>query len=300
MQEVPPTCAATERDRLSAVNTKHSDTLREVTSLLGLMYPGAVGVVNKGHAQERLPTNGRRDGHDRSSTALEGSSHFSEKARGTGLSVDSGAEISGDAPGVYAGWAGADTYKSQGARPTRQLPCECWRQRLPWQGATMAGCLSAPALCWAHAPTDDCRAKVRADPLMPLIFHSYDSGSCPSRRELLQAGAGLLGLSLSKVLKAESFAPGRPAGAKSVIFLYLHGGPSQLETFDMKPDAPAEIRGPFRPIASRTPDLRICEHLSRCAAISNKFCVVRTLSHTFPCHSTGSYGPRRKKCRTAS
>jgi len=58
--------------------------------------------------------------------------------------------------------------------------------------------------------------------------------------------------------------------AKSVIFLFLFGGPSQLETFDMKPDAKREVRGPFQPIRSRTPDLMISEHLGRLANISEQ------------------------------
>jgi hypothetical protein len=101
-----------------------------------------------------------------------------------------------------------------------------------------------------------------------------------TRRELLQAaGAGLLGVSLPKVLAAEEAPPALLKRAKSVIFLFLFGGPSQLETFDMKPAAPSNIRGPYRPIPSRTPDLRICEHLPRLAALSDKYCVVRTMTH---------------------
>src|SRR5919205_14541 len=84
----------------------------------------------------------------------------------------------------------------------------------------------------------------------------------PTRRGTLLAGAGLFGLGPPRVLAAESqAAPAGPARAKSVLFVFLFGGPSQLETFDMKPDAPMAIRGPFRPTPSRTPDLRICEHL---------------------------------------
>src|SRR5438093_10565312 len=83
-----------------------------------------------------------------------------------------------------------------------------------------------------------------------------------TRRELLRAGgAGLFGLSLPKLLAAATAEPGGAARAKSVLFVFLYGGPSQLETFDMKPDAPGAIRGPFRPTPSRTPELRICEHL---------------------------------------
>src|SRR5690348_7720732 len=100
------------------------------------------------------------------------------------------------------------------------------------------------------------------------------------RRTILQAGgAGLFGLSLPKLLAAEEQQPFVHARAKSVIFLFLFGGPSQHETFDLKPDAPETIRGRFRPIASRTPGLMICEKLHRLAAISDKFAVLRTMSH---------------------
>jgi len=100
------------------------------------------------------------------------------------------------------------------------------------------------------------------------------------RRELLQFGAGLLGMSLPKLLIAEALGTSQPARAKSVLFVFLYGGPSQLETFDMKPEAPSSIRGPFKPIASRTPGLRICEHLPRLAERSDKYAVVRTLNHS--------------------
>jgi hypothetical protein len=111
------------------------------------------------------------------------------------------------------------------------------------------------------------------------------------RRELLSiAGAGLVGLSLPKVLAAESVAGNdRVPKAKSVIFLMLFGGPSQLETFDQKPHAPEKIRGPFRPIACRTPDLLISEQLPLLANVSDKFAVVRTMSHTFNDHSGGGH-----------
>jgi hypothetical protein len=107
-----------------------------------------------------------------------------------------------------------------------------------------------------------------------------------TRRALLQAGgAGLFGLTLPQVLAAEAAASGRKARAKSVMFVFLFGGPSQLETFDMKPDAPSSIRGPFQPIASRTPGLLICEHLPRLAAVSDQFCVIRTVHHRHNDHN---------------
>jgi len=126
-----------------------------------------------------------------------------------------------------------------------------------------------------------------------LTLNGLPKSSCAgiTRRELLQiGGAGLLGLSLPKLFAAQSTsAPFRGGRAKSVIFLFLFGGPSQLETFDLKPDAPREIRGPFTPIRSRTPDLLMCEHLSRLAGISNKFGIIRTMSHSYNDHSGAAH-----------
>jgi hypothetical protein len=92
------------------------------------------------------------------------------------------------------------------------------------------------------------------------------------------------------VLAAEtSGQPFENARARSVIFLFLFGGPSQLETFDLKPGAPAETRGPFSPTRSKTPGLHICEHLPRLAGLSDKYCVIRTMTHTFNDHSGGAH-----------
>jgi len=110
------------------------------------------------------------------------------------------------------------------------------------------------------------------------------------RRQILQAGgAGLFGLSLPQLLVAESVSSAVVPKAKSVIFMMLFGGPSQLETFDLKPDAPEQIRGPFKPIASKTPELLISEHLPKMAAVSDKYCVIRTMSHSFNDHSGGGH-----------
>ncbi len=112
-----------------------------------------------------------------------------------------------------------------------------------------------------------------------------------TRRATLQVGgAGLFGLNLPRILSAEQIAPHFQNGrAKSVIFLFLFGGPSQLETFDLKPDAPPGLRGPFRPIASRTPDLRICELMPKTALMSDKYCVIRTLTHPHNDHNASHY-----------
>lgn len=103
-----------------------------------------------------------------------------------------------------------------------------------------------------------------------------------SRRDLLRiGGTGLLGLSLPRILAADPRqSHAGTSKAKSVLFVFLYGGPSQLETLDMKPDAPSAIRGPFRPIASRTSGLLVCEHLPRLAERSDRFCVIRTVNHS--------------------
>jgi hypothetical protein len=126
--------------------------------------------------------------------------------------------------------------------------------------------------------------------MLTILSGARTTCSGLTRRELLQVGgAGLLGLSLPKVWAAEAVQLPRKARARSVLFLFLFGGPSQLETFDLKPDAPSGIRGPFRPIASRTPELRICEHLPRLAQMSDRFCVVRTLTHRHNDHNACHY-----------
>jgi len=106
-----------------------------------------------------------------------------------------------------------------------------------------------------------------------------------TRRRLLSAGTGLLGLNLPRALAAESIGLKPGFRADSVIFVFLFGGPSQLETFDMKPDAPEKIRGPFKPIQSRTSGLRICEHLPHLAGMSDRFSILRTMTHSYNDHS---------------
>jgi hypothetical protein len=121
----------------------------------------------------------------------------------------------------------------------------------------------------------------RTTTMLSLLGSRHRTSGGMTRRRMLQVGgAGILGVNFDQLLAAEAVADNRPARAKSVIFVFLYGGPSQLETFDMKPDAPDTIRGPFKPIASRTPGLRICEHLPRLAAISDKYCTIRTVNHS--------------------
>ncbi len=114
-----------------------------------------------------------------------------------------------------------------------------------------------------------------------------------SRRSLLKAGAGgIAGLNLSTLLRAEESSKGKPgltAKAKHVIFLHQFGGPSHIDTFDMKPDAPEGIRGEFKPIASHVPGLRLTEHLPRFSTVLGEFAQVRSVHHRMKNHNSATY-----------
>src|SRR5207244_386254 len=90
-------------------------------------------------------------------------------------------------------------------------------------------------------------------------------------------GIGLPGLLAGR--EASVPRAGGQSGARSVILVLLTGGPSQLDTLDMKPDAPAEIRGEFRPIDTAVPGIQICEHLPQLAKRMRHWALVRSLSH---------------------
>src|SRR3954470_14332214 len=109
-----------------------------------------------------------------------------------------------------------------------------------------------------------------------------------SRRAVLRAGAvGLGGLTLPRLLAAESAAPKRKRASRC-IFLFLNGGPSQLDTFDMKPAAPSGIRGPYKPIATSAPGVFICAKLPRLARHMHQVAVVRSLHHTLNAHNSSA------------
>src|SRR5438477_12395282 len=108
-----------------------------------------------------------------------------------------------------------------------------------------------------------------------------------SRRTAIQAGAlGLLGLGMNHLGSLRAASVGK---AKSCIYIFLSGGLAQHESFDLKPDAPAEIRGEFRPIATQTPGIRISEHLPGLAKRSQHWAVVRSLTHPTNGHTLGHY-----------
>ena len=114
-----------------------------------------------------------------------------------------------------------------------------------------------------------------------------------TRRDLLQVGGlGMFGLGLADFLKLRSTQAAENqvesdssfGKAKRCILLFLYGSPSQLETFDMKPQAPVEIRGTMKPIPSSLPGLDVCEHLPEMAKIMDRTTVVRSVTHPYPIH----------------
>ncbi len=103
-----------------------------------------------------------------------------------------------------------------------------------------------------------------------------------TRRAFLQVGSlGALGLSLADLLalKAQAQPSAATPPARAVILLWLWGGPSHLDTFDMKPDAPLEYRGPFEPVATAVPGVRVCELLPGLAKRADRFALVRSMHH---------------------
>lgn len=113
------------------------------------------------------------------------------------------------------------------------------------------------------------------------------------RRKLLQlGGAGILGLTLPKLMRAEDAARSGPVikpRAKSVIFLFQWGGPSHIDMFDRKPNAPDDIRGPLKSIPSSCPGLEMCEQLPQTARRMDKVTIIRTLTHTMKNHNSAGY-----------
>src|SRR5262249_23931033 len=92
-----------------------------------------------------------------------------------------------------------------------------------------------------------------------------------TRRHLLQVGGvGLLGLGLPGLLQAEDKSKKNRARAKAVIFLHQFGGPSHVDTFDMKPSAPEAVRGEFKPVATKALGIMVCERLPGMARVADK------------------------------
>ncbi len=136
-----------------------------------------------------------------------------------------------------------------------------------------------------------------------LRFDSRPHRLCDgvTRRDVLHLGAlGALGLTLPDLWRARAESPSLAeqggtaprrfaAPAQSCILVYLFGGPSQLDTFDLKPQAPLEFRGPFQPIATSLPGTSICEHFPLLAQQLHRLTIIRSMQHGHPRHGYGLY-----------
>ncbi len=110
-----------------------------------------------------------------------------------------------------------------------------------------------------------------------------------SRRSFLTLGTlGVAGLSLGDVMHVRASQGRTPAPETSVIFIWLAGGPPHLDMYDMKPDAPDEYRGPFRPIRTNVPGIDVCELMPLHARCTDKYALIRSITHTFSDHGGGS------------
>jgi uncharacterized protein (DUF1501 family) len=113
-----------------------------------------------------------------------------------------------------------------------------------------------------------------------MARHSQHGGRAWTRRQLLQAGGiGILGLGLPELLWARSAARPLRGGERSCVFIVQYGGASHIDSWDPRPDAPQEIRGPYRPIATAVPGVRVGELLPRLARLADRYCLVRSMSH---------------------
>jgi uncharacterized protein (DUF1501 family) len=128
--------------------------------------------------------------------------------------------------------------------------------------------------------------------MIPTGCHNYFQTRGPTRREILRAGtAGLFGLTLPQLLagKAPAAVDDKTFGkAKACILLFMWGGPAHQDTWDMKPDQPEQIRGEFKPIATKVPGIQICEHMPQLAQRTDKLCIVRSMTHSNADHTTGT------------
>jgi hypothetical protein len=112
----------------------------------------------------------------------------------------------------------------------------------------------------------------------------------PSRRHALKVGGlGLLGLTMPKLLQAEAIRKGPVARAKSVIFLFQWGGPSHIDMFDMKPDAPEGIRGPHKGMKTSADGILINDRLPRLAKVMDKVTLIRSMHHDMKNHNSAAY-----------
>jgi uncharacterized protein (DUF1501 family) len=115
----------------------------------------------------------------------------------------------------------------------------------------------------------------------------HDGGLRIDRRDLIRVGGlGMIGLGLPQLLAAGSN-PNRRQ--RSCIFIVQYGGASHIDSLDLKPEAPAEVRGPYLPIATAVPGMQLCELLPRLAGMADRFALIRSMTHGNPGHDGGMH-----------
>src|SRR5207247_52903 len=142
---------------------------------------------------------------------------------------------------------------------------------------------------WKNKSDSTCQARQRS-----VMNHTSECTgfrqTAISRRHLLQVGGvGLLGLGLPGLLQAAERTKKNKSRAKAVIFLHQFGGPSHVDTFDMKPSAPEVLRGEFKPVATKAPGLMVCERLPGMARVADKFTLIRSMHHSMKNHNPATY-----------
>jgi hypothetical protein len=126
----------------------------------------------------------------------------------------------------------------------------------------------------------------------PTKMDAFTLAAPMGRREFLRAGSlalPLAGLGLPHLLAGRDAAPPRSRGkAKACIVLFMWGGPAHQDTWDMKPDAPSQYRGPFKPIKTKVPGVQVCEHLPRLAKMADRLALIRSMTHNDVDHTTST------------
>ena len=126
--------------------------------------------------------------------------------------------------------------------------------------------------------------------MLELIGRTFKLCDGLSRRSVLKVGSlGLAGLTLPDVLACRQAQAASERRDTSVILFWMAGGPSHIDTYDLKPDAAEEIRGPFRPIETNVPGLSVCDLLPRHAKLADRLAVIRSLHHALADHDDGSH-----------
>src|SRR3954462_14594920 len=106
----------------------------------------------------------------------------------------------------------------------------------------------------------------------------------PNRRSFLATGLTPIGLGLSDLSRLRATSSNDNRRRNSCVFLFLFGGPSQIDLWDMKPGAPDGVRGQFRPAATRVPGIQVCEHLPRLGRVMDRLCLLRSMTHRMNVH----------------